>query len=248
MTSKIIRTPTPDSYTIVSYGEDIEFADPIQYYKRAHIESMEAKYKLMLHLRYPNLPKETVERIVYRKAKESWNDIFRKIIRTPIPKNLTQLLFANNKKEQEKLLKGLSINADQLGCFMFRAWIEHGYTLSTFHTEHLHKGVDASKLPTLINANNEEIIKVGDTTYTDGQLKQVIEHRKVIVAKFFDKDDSWHCLFTTYNSLSGNERGMKDAHFHYISDKFGKSREQVVEQLKSRDYKLGSLPHIDYIL
>ena len=51
-----------------------------------------------------------------------------------------------------------------------------------------------------------------------------------------------------YTNLKGKE-SWKDGqpHFHYISDKFGIPREKVVEQLKSNNYSLGCLPHIDII-
>lgn len=74
----------------------------------------------------------------------------------------------------------------------------------------------------------------------------MIENRKVVVAKLLDKCDEWHCFFVTYDSLKGKELWQNgQPHFHYISDKFGLSREEVVKSLKDRKYNLGSLPHIN---
>jgi len=91
--------------------------------------------------------------------------------------------------------------------------------------------------------------KVGDTKLTDGQLKQAVEHKSVTISKFFDKGTDWHCLFVTHKSLRGDEKNWKGGqpHYHYISDKFGLSRDKVVSELKSRDYHLNSLPHIDLL-
>ncbi|RYD53439.1 MAG: hypothetical protein EOP52_04715 [Sphingobacteriales bacterium] len=80
-------------------------------------------------------------------------------------------------------------------------------------------------MPLLVEARGNYINKVGDTDLTDGQLRQAIDHRKVIVAKFFDNGDQWHCLFFTYESLGGKESWNDgQPHYHYIYDKFGLSR------------------------
>ena len=40
--------------------------------------------------------------------------------------------------------------------------------------------------------------------------------------KFIDKEDEWHCLFLTYDSIRGKESwNGGQPHYHYISDKFG---------------------------
>jgi hypothetical protein len=68
------------------------------------------------------------------------------------------------------------------------------------------------------------------------------------VVKILERDDEWHCFFITYNSLRGDESWKQgQPHFHYISDKFGISKEELIKQLRSRDYKLGNLPHIDFM-
>jgi hypothetical protein len=80
------------------------------------------------------------------------------------------------------------------------------------------------------------------------QLKQVVEHRHVAVAKFLDIGKQWHCFFLTFRSLRGEENHDGGTpHMHYISDKWGISRSSVVKQLTSKKYKLPSLPHVEYI-
>lgn len=165
-----------------------------------------------------------------------------------IPDNLIKVLGAKKKKKQKELLKGLSITSKQLIAFIIYAWNNNGYTLSQYKSEHHNKGLHPEDLPKLIDINDAKVVKVGETSLTNGQLKNVIEYRKVIVAKFLDNRDDWHCLFFTFNSIKGNE-SWKDgqSHLHYISSKFGIPRKKVVEQLKSPKYKLGSLPHIGLI-
>lgn len=90
-----------------------------------------------------------------------------------------------------------------------------------------------------------EIQKFGKTELTDGQLKQALEQRSVKIAKILEKDGEWHCFFITYNSIRGKENWRNSKpHFHYISNYFGISKKAVVEQIKSKKYKLGNLPHI----
>lgn len=171
---------------------------------------------------------------------------YKEIKKTKIPNSLKQLFNANKKKDQVKLLKGFSITSDILIAFLFYAWEEKGYSFSQYKGEHERKGLDKSELPNIIHVKGDKVERVGDSELTDGQLKQAIQQRTVVIAKFIDKGDDWHCLFATYNSLKGEENWQNgQPHFHYISSKFGIPRDKVIESLKSRHYKLGSLPHIN---
>lgn len=77
----------------------------------------------------------------------------------------------------------------------------------------------------------------GETKLTEGQLKNVINHRKVTISKFLDKGDLWHCFFITYNSIGGKDKWQDgQPHYHYISDKWGFNRKDAVERLKSTNY------------
>ena len=108
-------------------------------------------------------------------------------------------------------------------------------------------GIDSTKMPyaSLINENGE-VEKFGKTELSDGQIKQVIQHRKVTVARIFDNGDRWHCFFANYRSLNGEEiwLGKNQPHFHYISNAFGISRQDLINELKAKKYNLGNVPHI----
>jgi hypothetical protein len=159
------------------------------------------------------------------------------------------LLDLTKKKEQVKHLKGATLDSDTFFAVLLRAGEQLGFTLSQYRAEHI-KGVDRQDLPTLIHmneaVNNVEII--GKTPLSKGQLKGVLEQRHVVVAKFLDREDDWHCLFVTYKSLRGEEKQWKDGqpHMHYISSGWGMPRQEVVTELKSERYRLNSLPHIDF--
>jgi hypothetical protein len=169
-------------------------------------------------------------------------------MKTEVPPNLISLLNSQSKKEQERLLRGQSLSPYQLSAYLFRAWSEFGFSFSNYTGEHHHKGVDESTLPSLIVVGDDQKVRTaGETTLTEGQLKNVVNYRKVTVTKFLDKGENWHCFFTVYKSLRGEE-SWKDGqpHFHYISDKWGISREEAVKQLKSEKYPSTNI-HIDLL-
>lgn len=234
-------------YTIF-HSPDFEYVNPIEYYSSKTIASNISILKDILLLKYPNLKLEVIEKHILEKETLEWEEKLKQILNTEIPLNFISILSTNSKKEQINLLKGLSINPEQLLAFLFKSKTDYGYLFSQYTSEHHHNGLELKNMPKLVEIKNDKVVKVGNTTLTDGQLKQAVNHRKVIVAKFIDKEDEWHCLFLTFDSIRGKESwNGGQPHYHYISDKFGITRAEVLSQLKSRTYNLGSLPHIDLI-
>lgn len=248
MNIKRIADPEERGHYTMFTATDFEYVNPIEYYetttKRVYFE-MERDLLVMMK---PPFPIPIIERVLRRRAEENWKERYQSIISTPAPEALISLLKTDKKKEQEALLKGLSITADQLISFIFKAWTDFGFRFSQYTAEFQQKGVKLEDLPKIINTEDGKIKKVGETKLSDAQLKQAVDHRRVTVSKFFDNGQSWHCLFVTFKSLRGEEP-WKDGqpHYHYISDKFGLSRKRVLTELKSWEYNLGSLPHIDLL-
>lgn len=114
--------------------------------------------------------------------------------------------------------------------------------------ENLPSGLEGKKLPKLFHIKEDGTIeKVGETDLTDGELKNVIEHRKVIVSHFLEYGDFWQCFFLTYKSISGKENWKNgQAHFHYISSSCGISKADFIESMRTGKYKSTSI-HI-YLL
>jgi hypothetical protein len=112
----------------------------------------------------------------------------------------------------------------------------------------LPKGFESKKKPQVAELSEDGVVMtVGETDLTKGEIKNMIEHRNAIIAHFFCKPDAWHCLFTTYNSLDGKESWKNgQAHFHYISNSFGISREDFIESMKLGQYKSTPI-HIDLL-
>lgn len=227
---------------------DFEYADPSKQMAESFIALDISLMRDFILANNPNIPLDHVEKLVHNKAIKDWRQKLKAIKETIVPDNLVQILKSTSKNEQVKLLKGLSITSDILQAFIYNAGTDYGYTLSQYTAEHQQKGLDQSKMPIVTEIKDNTVHKVGKTELSDGQLKQAVDHRKRIISKILDKKNTWHCFFVTYDSLKGKE-SWKDgqAHYHYISDKFGIPREEVVSELKNQKYKLGNLPHIDIL-
>jgi len=183
------------------------------------------------------------------RAIKRWKKYLEKIQSQELPPSLYKLLLANSRDIQFNLLRGLSLTGYQLMKFIFDVCEKNGYSYSCYISRHNHNGINDSDLPHFACKNEvNEIHKIGETQMTDGEIKHAINYKKMIIAKFIDKNDSWHCFFYTLKSLKGEERGSNvQPHMHYISNKWGIPRNEVILQLKSKNYKLPSkLPHINF--
>lgn len=227
---------------------DFEFVNPVEYYSTSFIETNFTMMKRLILLEKPPIPIEIIEKTVMKEAVKDWEKKLEKILNTEFPKAFISILSAQSKKEQVRLLKEQSITPEELLAFIFKASMDYGFTISQYRAEYNHKGLDESKMPAFLRIEDNKVFKIGQTSFSDGQLKQAVENRKVTISKFLDNGSDWHCFILTYDSLRGKD-SWKDGqpHYHYISNKFGIPREKVVEELKSRKYKLNNLPHIDLI-
>lgn len=213
-----------------------------------YISSVMSLERDMLRINDFSAPENILEKILFKRALKDWNEEYRKYKAIDLPINLLNLLKTDKKKEQIRLLQGLSLTSQELIAFIFKAYEDYGYLYSQYSASHHHKGLDESVLPEAIYIDKtNKVHSVGKTILTEGQLRQVIEHRKVIVSKFLDKDSKWHCFFLTYKSLGGKEQ-YKDGkpHLHYISNAWNIPRNEVKEQLTNKKHHLPSLPHIDF--
>lgn len=167
-----------------------------------------------------------------------------------VPDNLLALLGDKSKKEQIRLLKNLTIDFQQLNAFIWKACTDYGFTHSQYKSVRHQKGLDLAKMPRFIYKRaNGTINKAGATSLSEGQLRVAIDTRKVIIAKFLDKGAEWLCFYYTYKSIAGQENyGDEQAHIHFISNKWGVPRADIVAGIKSGYYKAPSTtPHINIV-
>ena len=224
-------------FTTVFRDNDIEYANPVIHFMNHSISVSISMEKGLITMKNPKLAEKLEDSFYIERAMKSWHKRLDKINQTAVPSSFISLLESKSKKEQISLLRGENLTPDQLIAYIFRAFREFGFLFSTYRSEHHHKGLDVEDLPKLIEINGDEVRTVGETSLTKGQLKNVINYRKVIIAKFLDKGDEWHCFFLTYNSIGGKESwNGGQPHLHYISDKWGLSREEVISKFKSDTY------------
>lgn len=250
LTFEMIRSEIYNKNTgeklIMFEDDDFEFEKPVKHYGDTFIVKQMVLNGIPDEEMTGNNNISDASRKIFIEAAKNWQLMLAKFKATAVPRNLLKVLDNNKKSEQEALLKGLNLTPDVLMAFLIKA-DEAGFTLSQYTSEFSQKGVDLSKMPLAYEVMKDGTVKVfGETKLSDGQLKQAIKHRKVKVAKFLDKGENWHCFFVTYQSLNGEETwlGQPQPHYHYLSNAFGISREEVIAQLKSEKYKLGNLPHI----
>lgn len=225
-----------------------ERVNPVEYYKKNELRRRAIILRDLLQLKEPFLTAELPTTFFEKQAAKSLIGFFEKKRKTPIPKNFVQLLQTTRKKDQVKLLKGMSLNPDQLLSLIFLSYNDLGFLYSRYHFENLHKGLEGKKLPKLIELeSNGNVRKVGATELSNGELKNVIEHRKVINSHFFEKEEIWHYFFLTYNSIAGKENHNNGKpHFHYISSGFGITKENFIVSMKTGTYRSTSI-HVDLL-
>lgn len=225
-------------FSILVDPEDVQNVDPLTYFREINVSKNMVMYREMLRLKDPIKTAALSNEFFHRHAMERWEGLFVQIMTAKIPENFISTLGSASKGEQEKFLKNQSITSMGLGAFLIKAGADHGYTMSKFRTEHLAKNVDETKLPKLIHIQNDGSVKtVGYSPLTEGQLRNVITQRKVIVAHFLHKGNEWHCFFQTEKSMKGEEKWKEgQPHIHYLSDKWGVTLEDTIQRIKDGHY------------
>jgi hypothetical protein len=235
-------------FTRVFSTEKVEKVNPIEYYKSAELEKRAIILHDLLSAEDPFLASMVSKEFYIKNAEKGLNEFFEAFEKTEVDGNLLELLKTSRKKDQISLLKAAKFNPDELMSLIFKSYNDFGLLYSKYLFENLPGGLEGKTLPKMFRMKKDGTIdKVGETDLSDGELKNVIEHRKVIVSHFFENDELWHCFFITYNSIGGKEN-WKDgqAHFHYISSAFGIPKEEFIESMKSGKYKSTSV-HIDLL-
>lgn len=249
MPAHIIPDENGKGFTIAGIYEDVEYTDPIKYFSERSIDYKVTILEKILEVKMPDGDKDIRKKVALKNAKEIWEEHYNEIMATEVPEVLFALLKSTSKGEQVKLLKGLLLTPENLTAFIFRAYAEDGWTYSQYQCQYYPKGTAKGSLPRLATLNREtgEVTMSGETALSDGQIKQVIEQRKVVSVKFLDKGSEWHCFFITYRSIGGEESWKGgQPHFHYISDKFLIPREEAVKQFKGDRYPTTNL-HIELL-
>lgn len=255
MKTDIIFSENGQEFVIMDKVEKIELVNPIKYIQKCEIKQCISNIKGVLFSKNRFMA-ENVPNIWYiKKAIEELNKktndkrLLNTILNTKVNENYIKLIQSERKRDQEKLLKGLNITTNEMMNLFCIAYKDYGFLYSFYTFEILPKGYENKRLPKIANHSNGNISKIGNTDLTDGEIKQLIENRKVIIAHFIEKDEVWHCFLFTYKSMKGQESWEGgQAHLHYVSSSYNFSKEQILEKLRNGEHPSLSIhiPIMDY--
>ena len=248
MNTKKIFDENGQGFTRIFSTERIEKVNPVEYYKTFELEKRKIALRDLLNAKNPFLTSLLDDDFFIKNAENTLVGFFEQFDKVEVHKNFLELLNTERKKDQVRLLKGMTINPDQLMSLIFKSYNDYGFVYSKYCFENLPMNLQEKKLPKLFHVNDDGTIKkVGETDLTDGQLKNIIEQRKVIVSHFFEKDEIWHGFFLTYNSIAGKENHNNgQPHFHYISSGFEIAKEDFITSMENGKY-LSSNIHFDLL-
>ena len=226
---------------------NIEYANPIAIDMDMHYETnRNMVYSAGKLTKETN--KDTLDKIVINEFNEDWNSHLKTIMEIRFPDDLFYFLTCRKKKKQEELLKKFKFSMDSLQALFYKAYEEYGFLYSFYRFERKPRNFENRVHPELAYLQEDgSILKSGNTDLSDGELKSIIQQRNVVIAKFLDNGNLWHCFLHTQRGLMGEETG-NTPHIHYISSAFGKNitRQKVLKQLQKGKYELPSMLHINF--
>lgn len=206
---------------------------------RAFLKSYHARSILLVYIHIIEFFRGYCPQSWYNQILDEANAIAEEKMKTldsiEIPLQLNKLLSSNLfKKEQIRLLKGVSISIAQLGGLFVQAGLL-GYRFSNYRFDGNPKEYREKDLPTFIYLRDDgDLDTYGTTSLSEGQLRDLVKRSKFIVARMLDNGKNWHCFYQTKSGVQGKESGNlgSQPHIHYISDSFGISREDFAKALK----------------
>lgn len=210
--------PNGGKYKICSlYGDIIEQISPILWF---------GAYNFFTLTQLDGCPDD--------KARKMSMEIVKDYVRRPCPTFLMELYESNSKKQQENLLRGQSVTAENLIC-----WILRGGRLGGLFSQYCYEADVPEDLkgraPILIDASDAQNIKtVGKTDLSSAALSYLVENQKKVIAQIVSYDDGrWYCFYRTHRGLAGRESGDQGQHVHFISSAYGVDIGGLIDNFKN---------------
>ena len=210
---------------------------PFDYFKYGHIEIQTELFTNVLKVKCPiTIPKEWIRKFVHAEIdKELTNLLNNSVLKPEIHQLLTDDTISY--KQQNALLRNIEFNSTDL-LWLNKEAQDLGYLLDVYYEEKYPTKFEEKKHPLVIHQKDEETIKsIGNTDMTEGEMKALLQQRKVIQARIYHKHNIWHCFYFTFRGLAGEERGAMGGkpHYHYLSDKKGISWSELMYRIKACD-------------
>ena len=210
---------------------------PLDYFKYGHVEIASNLFNDVLKVKSPMpIPDNMVRDFVLQETDKMIEEQLKTSTANP---EIHELLKndALSYKQQNKLLKGVELNATDI-LWLNKEAQDEGYLLDVYHEEKHPAKFDEKKRPHVYNQNADGTIEtIGETDMTDGEMRALLQQRKVVQARIYHKGSTWHCFYFTHKGLAGEESGKMGAkpHYHYLSDKSGISWEDLMKSIKDCD-------------
>lgn len=156
------------------------------------------------------------------------------------PNKAIHELFTNeflSYRQQVKLLKNCHLSASD-NLWMNKEAQDLGYLLDIYTKQLYPDKFNEKEKPVLFVNNNDGLVDTfGNTNMTNGEMKYLLEQRKVVQARIYKKGDIWHCFYFTNKGLAGKESGNMGScpHYHYLSSLSGISLEELKMRIKKCD-------------
>lgn len=235
-----IFNPKTGGHTIANIADDVELVHYRKYAIDFHANSIAPVILKMLELKlgpchYPSVLKN-IKDTAYSIAEGQ----IESASKAGVPNAIKSILENGDlkKKEQILLLKGVEVTTQQLGAIFLYA-DDLGYLFSNIRFTGKPQKYDAKDVPSFIRLLDDGTVDYSGTTpLTDGQLKNIVEQSKFIVARFLTRGNVWHCFLQDRQSIMGTEHGKMGSmpHLHYLSSAFGLDIEDVKKAIRNGMY------------
>ncbi|STD00412.1 Uncharacterised protein [Chryseobacterium carnipullorum] len=132
MDTRLIWDDDKKGFTRIFSEEKIEKVNPIEYYKKVELEKRALGLRDILYAQNPFLTSLLDDNFFEKKAKDILGDFFDQFEKIEVPQNFLKLLETTKKSVQVKLLKGQSLNPDQLMALIFKSYEDFGMVYSRY--------------------------------------------------------------------------------------------------------------------
>lgn len=210
---------------------------PLDFFRFEHAYNSAKQFQDILKIKCPiDIPDSLVRQFVLQETNEMIEEMLSQSEPHPaIHKLLSEDTLSH--KEQVKLLKGVVLTPIDM-LWLNKEAQDRGYLLDIYHEEKYPKKFNEKTHPMFFCLNNDVCIeKMGTTDMTEGEMRALLDQRKVVQARIYHKKNTWHCFYFTFKGLAGLECGLhgSKSHYHYLSNKSGIVLSNLVKRIKDCD-------------
>lgn len=135
------------------------------------------------------------------------------------------------------MLHGIKLSSEDILWMNYEAQ-KLGYLLNVYHEEKVPEIFNEKGKPLCYYQNDDgHIVTMGCTDMTEGEMKALLQQRKVVQARIYHRDDIWLCFYYTYKGLAGEESGEygSQSHYHFLTSKSNMKLEDLIKHVKDCD-------------